>query len=289
MEKISFYDEIDKNKRESAILVTITIIIYSLFGAFLGYLFFNDTDAAIVSFVVFGVIAIFLAWNSYNNSERIIINSIGLIPADKNKYRRLYDLTEGLVIAANIPMPKLYIIDSYNINAFAAGKDPEHAIIGVTKGALEQLDRDELEGVLAHEISHIRNRDTLLMTILATFVGIAIIVLETLIRTRVRDRKKRSGPLFLAIFASAITILFLKLLQYAVSRRREYLADSTAVSLNRNPDALADALEKIMRHNSYEKRISTAYEHMFFAPIDIHGLFSTHPPIEKRIEKLRNM
>ncbi len=289
MKRISFFDEIEKNKIESMILIVITVILYSIFGAVIGFLFSNDPDIAIASLIIFGTVAIFLAWNSYNNSESIIVNSMNLIPADKKRYRRLYDLVEGLTIAADIPMPKLYIINSPNINAFAAGKDPQHAIIGVTKGALERLDRDELEGVLAHEISHIKNRDTLLMTIVATFVGIAMIVLNILFRVRARDRKDKAATIFLAILASAITILFLKLLQYAISRKREYLADSTAVSFNRNPDALADALEKIKKYNENETEVSTAYEHMFFAPINVRGLFSTHPPIEKRIEKLRSM
>lgn len=297
MKKRSFYDEESSNKRDSILLVILVISSVIFIGWFIGW--FYDPAFASTTLTIAAFIAVMMAWAGYYYSDSIVLATINAVPASEENYRRLHEIIDGLTIGAGLPKPRLYIIKSQDINAFATGRNPEHALIGVTEGALEKLDRDELEGVLAHELSHIRNYDILFMTLVATLVGVIVILSELFRRSfwyakTDRDERKGGGILLIIGLLFAILAPFLmKLVQLAVSRKREYLADSSAVEIGRNPDGLADALEKIKDYNQGRMRTSNAINHLFIAnPLrerNVEALFSTHPPIEERIKRLRNM
>jgi heat shock protein HtpX len=250
------------------------------------------------------VMVLLYAWGSYQYGDKVVLNSVNAKPAEGREYTYLNNTVEGLSIAAGIPKPDVYVIPSNELNAFATGKDPENASLAVTSGLMNTLDRDELEGVIAHEISHIRNRDVQFMTLVAVLVGVAGILSHMILRSywwgggrrrgRGRDREGGLGIVIivlgfiLAIFAPIAT----RLVQLAVSRRREYLADASGAELTRYPDGLADALEKIAKNNIGKMDVSESVSHLFISdpnrsPLD--ALYSTHPPIEERINRLREM
>jgi heat shock protein HtpX len=252
----------------------------------------------------FSVILILIyTWSSYQYGDQVVLSSTGAKPAEGNEFVYLNNITEGLSLAAGMPPPKVYVIDNQEINAFATGRDPQHASIAVTTGALQKLDRQELEGVVAHEISHIRKKDIQFLTLIAILVGLAAILSHIILRwgwfsgRGRRDRDRRGGGIeglilivgiLLAIFAPIVT----RLVQFAVSRRREFLADASGAELSRNPDGLASALEKIMRLNQGKMDVSEAVSHLFIADPNRTGLdslYATHPPIEERIKRLREM
>ncbi len=226
-------------------------------------------------------------------------------PADKKDYFDFYTTTENLTIAAGMPMPKLYVIQDPTPNAFATGRDDKHAVVAATTGLLERLDRTEIEGVIAHELSHVRNKDMLVSTVVAVLVGTLVYVTDFTMRSMFwgrgdRDSDSRSNPITTVLFFATIflTPILASLLQMAVSRKREYMADASGALLTRNPDALADALEKISADRHVSPTASNAIAHLYFSnPFGRNGnkgqwimnLFSTHPPIEERIKILRAM
>ena len=217
------------------------------------------------------------------------------MPADEITYRELHNLVENLSIAAGLPKPKVFIINDDAPNAFATGRNPENSSIAVTSGLLNRLDRSELEGVLAHELAHIGNRDILVMTIAVVLAGFIALVSDFLLRGfAFSGSDERSGgvQILIAIGASIIASVFATLLQLAVSRRREYLADATGALMTRYPEGLASALEKISSYGSPMKTASKATAHLYIsspfgARKKLAGLFATHPPVEKRISALR--
>jgi len=296
MKKRSFFDEVKKNKRDSIILLIIVFSSVIFIGWFIGW-FYNPALAS--TFIIIAAsLAIIMSWVGYYHSDKIVLATINAFEASPTRYQRLHNLIDGLCIASGMPKPRLYIIKSPDINAFATGRDPEHALIGVTEGALARLDKDELEGVLAHELSHIRNYDIRFMTLVATLVGLIVIISELFRRSmwygggRSRDDDRGGGILLIigllfAIFAP----LMMKLVQLAVSRRREYLADASGAEITRNPDGLADALEKINVYNTGRLRASKGVHHLFISnPLrNVNSLFSTHPPVKDRVKRLREM
>ncbi len=228
----------------------------------------------------------------------------GAKPADKKQYFNFYTVTENLCIASGIPMPKLYVIDDPVPNAFATGRNPQHAVVAATTGLLSRLDRAEVEGVIAHELSHIRNYDILVMTIVTVLVGTLAYAVDFMTRSMwwgrgSDDRESKNGiQSILFILSLFILPLLATLIQLAVSRKREYLADASGALLTRNPGGLADALEKISSVAQPMRHASTATAHMYISnPFKSNtrarswftNLFSTHPPIEERIKILRNM
>ena len=228
---------------------------------------------------------------SYYNSDKIAIASIRAKRASKEKYKQFYDLVEGLTIASGMPMPKLYVMDSPQINAFASGRNPEHAVICVTTGMLEKLDKKEIEGVLAHELGHVANFDIRYMTIATVMVGLIAIISEIFLRSLwFSHGSNNKGAIFIVIgIAMAILApIVVQLVQLAISRKREYNADASAVKFTRYPQGLIGALEKIKKENQPEKRIPKAVAPLFFSN-PLKGLASTHPPLEKRIEVLKRM
>jgi len=296
----SFHDEQSRNRRDSILLAMIVSAV--LFALIVSISYIWAPDAVYVMVPISLLFVFIYTWSSYQYGDRVVLSSTGAVPAEGPQYTYLNDTVEGLSIAAGIPKPKVYVVPSDEINAFATGKDPEHASVAVTTGLMRTLDRQEMEGVVAHEMSHIRNRDVQFMTLVAVLVGLAGILSHMILRSywwggrrgrRDRDRGNLgliivAVGFFLAIFAPILT----RLVQLTVSRRREYLADASGAELTRYPDGLADALEKIMKHNRGDMNISEAVSHLFIADPNrsaLDALYATHPPIEERIKRLREM
>jgi len=290
MEKIrlSFYNEIRKNKIYSALMVFFVLIILIALVYAIGLAI--GADIFIISILAI-IISIIYVLISYYNSDKIALASVSAKPAGR-EYKQYYDSVEGLCLASGLPMPKLYVMQHEQINAFASGRGPKHAVICVTTGALQKLNKQELEGVLAHELSHIANYDIRFMTLTAVLVGMIAIISQIFLRSlwfRSGNRDNKNGILILIGVAMAILAPILSMLvQLAISRRREYGADSSAVKFMRTPTGLIGALNKIK--NNPEMKVSGAVAPLFLAkPSRTAELFSTHPPLEKRIERLRKM
>lgn len=294
------YAEIDSNKRKSALLLV--FVFAFLIG--LGFIFSRATgDSAYAAVWIAIAISLVSASISYFQGDKIALWSSGARPIaeEENKYvRRLVD---NLCITAGIPAPKIYVIDDPAINAFATGRKPGTASIAITTGAIQKLHNEELEAVIAHELSHIRNYDIRFMMLITVLVGAIVIMANIFLRSRYffggrRDNNGGGGGLaaiflLVGVLFALISPLIAELIKLAVSRRREYLADASGALLNRFPEGLARALEKIRDENRPLLRASDATAHLFFAnPFSgkkFHALFSTHPPIEDRIKKLREM
>ena len=303
MERRSFHDEIKRNRRKSIILAsTLSIIIIALVYAF-AYIFAPEYLYIVLPMSFLFVII--YSYSSWMYGDQVVLRTTGARPAEGHEHIYLRDTVEGLSIAAGIPPPEVYVVPSEEINAFATGRDPEHSSVAVTTGLLSVLDREELEGVLAHEVSHIRNRDVSFMTLVAVLVGLTAILSHIILRTyrygaiggqRGRRDRERKGldvvilavGFFLAIFAPLLT----RIVQFAVSRQREYLADASGVELTRYSGGLASALEKIRDHNRGEMDVSEAVSHLFIADPNrsaLDALYATHPPMDERIRRLREM
>jgi heat shock protein HtpX len=247
-------------------------------------------------------LALFTSVGSYWFSDKIVLKMTGAKEVEKAQAPDLYNLMENLAITAGLPMPRLFIVEDPAPNAFATGRDPEHAVIAVTSGLLAILDRNELEGVLAHELAHVGNRDMLVMTVAVVLAGFVAIVADILTRSLLfggGDRNRSPVFLILGIVGIILAPIAAKMIQLAVSRKREYLADATGALLTRYPEGLASALEKISQSHQPMKRASHATAHLFISdPFKaeatgirkkLAGLFQTHPPAQDRINKLRNM
>lgn len=299
--KVNIFDQVSKNKRDSIFLGFLVFIILFALIYIISYIFVPDLLIVIMIFAFIVIIADI--YFSYNYGDKVILKSVNAQPANERDNRYLIDTVEGLAIAAGIPKPNVYIMKSDEINAFACGKDPKHASICVTTGALENLKRDELEGVIGHEMSHIRNYDVRFATLVAVLVGLAAIVSSMFLRSMFwggisNDREDRKGGVIflimivIAVILAIIAPLVTRIVQAAVSRKREYMADAGSAELTRYPDELADALEKIKKVNEGKMKVSEAVSHLFItdpnkSPLD--KLFDTHPPLEDRIKVLRAM
>lgn len=244
------------------------------------------------------VIVFIYTYSSYNYGDKVVLASTKAkrVKEGDRRYIHLINAVEGLSIAAGIPKPKIYVIESDDINAFATGKDPKHASVAVTTGLLKKLKRDEIEGVIGHELSHIKNYDIRFATLVAVLVGLVAIISYMFLRSfrfSGKGSKDKGGILILVGIVLAIFApIAARLVQFAISRRREYLADASSVQLTRYPDGLASALEKIMKINTGKMKVSEAVSHLFFADPSksaLDSLHATHPPLEKRIKILRSM
>lgn len=295
-ERISFYDQISKNKRDSIILIGVVGVILTLIIYAIGAIF-TEADAFVI--LIFATIFVLIyTLIGYHNSDKIALSSVGAKKADATIHKQYYSITEGLTIASGLPMPKLYIMDSPQINAFATGRDPRNSAICVTTGSLEKLNKQELEGVLAHEMSHIKNFDIRFMTLTAVLIGLISLVSQIFLRTmwlssgnrNNNSRNNSNGILIIIGLILAILSPILNMLvQLAISRKREYSADATAVKFTRTPTGLINALEKIKK-DSTEIKVSGSVAPLFISkPSKTAELFSTHPPIEKRISILKKM
>jgi len=298
MKKLNVQDEISKNKFKSVGLMLV-VFLSLIFIAYVIGMFYDPASAyffvaiALIFSLIFTVV-------SYYNSDKIVLATVKARPATKKEHRYLVNVVEELALAAGIPTPRIYVIDSQEINAFATGRDPEHGVICVTTGMMEILNRSELEGVVAHEMSHIKNYDIRFATLVAVLVGMIVIIADIFGRSlwfgcgRSRDRNNRGGVLIIVgVVFAVLAPIFVKLVQLAISRKREYLADSSGVFLTRYPEGLAAALEKIKKHNHEGLKVSRAVAPLFianpFSSKNVAVALSTHPPIDDRIKKLRSM
>jgi heat shock protein HtpX len=299
MEHRSFQDEISNNQRDSVLLIILVSLVIMGLIVTIGYLW--DPSSLLIVVPLGVIFVVIYSWSSYQYGDQVVLSSTGAKPAEGAQYTYLNNTVEGLAIAAGIPKPKIYIVPSSELNAFATGKDPQHASIAVTSGLLQVMNRQELEGVIAHEMSHIRNKDIEFMTLVAVLVGLAGILSHMILRTywwggSRRERDRGGNIVLLIIVVGFILAIFApiatRLVQLAISRHREYLADASGAALTRYPDGLADALEKIKNNNKGNMNISESVSHLFIAdpnksPLD--AIFATHPPIEERIKRLREM
>jgi heat shock protein HtpX len=295
------WEQITRNRVKSALLV----VFFVAFVIFLGWIFGKTTVWGPAGPVLAAIIAGVMAFAGYYNSDKIVLAISRARPATKQEFPYLYNTVEGLAVAAGLPVPKLYVIDDTAPNAFATGRNPEHAAIAVTTGLLQKLNRAELEGVIGHEMSHIADYDILLMTLTVVMVGTVALVSDWMMRSflwgggrRRRDAGGGQAGMILMLVALALAILapiIAQLIRLAISRRREFLADANAARLTRYPEGLASALEKLTRDAEPLEVANKATAHLYIVnPLKdiggaMNGLFSTHPPAEKRIEALRAM
>jgi heat shock protein HtpX len=293
------YKQIDSNKRRTIIL----IFLFLIFIIALGYVFslaFNSYFYLVLAVLV----SLVQAFVSYYYSDSIALAiSKAREASRKEPFLELHRLVENLCITAGLPKPKIYLIHDSAPNAFATGRDPKHASIAVTSGLLEKLNKNELEGVIAHELSHVGNYDIRLMTIVVVLVGVIALLSDWFMRWSFwgggrksdNDNNSQIGAILMivAIVLAILAPLFATLIQLAISRKREYLADATGALLTRYPEGLASALEKISADQEPLEVANRATAHLYIAsPLkgkNVSGLFSTHPPIQDRIKKLRGM
>lgn len=291
------YDAVARNVRGTWLLFAIFVLVIVA----LGYAFSRLFDLGYVGVAIAGVLALAGAWGSYYHSDRLVLAISGAHEAPRDLYPYLYNAVEGLAIAAGIPVPRVYLIGDTAPNAFATGRDPQHAAVAVTTGLLDKLDRLELEGVLAHELSHIKNYDVRLATVASILVGMIILLSDMFQRSmfwgrRRGSREGRGGSGLVVLVGLALAVLaplFAQLLRLAISRNREYLADSSAAMLTRYPEGLASALEKISADPEPLEVANKATAHMYIIdPLRewggyVNSLFKTHPPVEERARRLR--
>lgn len=301
------YDQVAQNKRRSAAIVIGFVLFTTLVIAVILWLF----NLGFIGIGIAAVVAIASAWGAYWKSDQIALKMSRAQPADEHTYARLHNLVEGLCIASGLPKPRIYIIDDPAPNAFATGRNPKHAAIAVTTGLLDMMTRVELEGVLAHELSHIKNDDILVSTLAVTMVGMITLAADISVRMmwwnggrsgRNSDREGGAAP-FLAIFGLALLVLsplLAKIMQMSVSRSRESLADISAIEMTRYPPGLISALEKLRDDTTVVHASSRATAHLWIeSPVardekegklsKWNKLFDTHPPIEERIAALQEL
>jgi len=295
MERLSFHEEIRKNKISSFFLIGIVLIV--LLALVYAISFVIGGDYFFIIIIAGTIISILYVVGGYYKSADLAIASVNAKRATGPEHRQYNDIVEGLCLASGLPKPKLYIMQNQQINAFASGRDPQHAVICVTTGALEKLTKHELEGVLAHELSHIANYDIRFITLTAVLVGMIAIISQIFLRSLFwssmtgRGGSKDNGKAIFMIIGIVLAILapiIVALVQLAISRKREYAADSSAVKFMRTPTGLIGALKKI-QHNTPMK-VSGAVAPLFLAkPQKEKEWFQTHPPLSKRIARLERM
>ena len=295
------FQDIKRNKRESwfivfAFVLVITLIIYYICMAL---------DLGTISIFIALIFSITSAWSSYYYSDKIVLKLNKARPATKEEDLQLVNILDALIVAAGLPnKPALYVVDDPQPNAFATGRDPEHSVICVTTGLLEKLEYYELEGVVGHELAHIKNYDIRLSAIVTVMVGFVVMISDLFSRalfwggTRDRDNDNKGNGILMLIGLIFLILspIFGKLMQLAISRKREYMADATAVQFTRNPDGLISALEKISGDPNELKTANNSTSHMYIVnPFRNNGkkkstnVWSTHPSLEDRIQALKNL
>ena len=294
----NIYEQIDSNKRRSWLIIGFFIAFITAFGYFFSYIYGYDWTFLIFAVLISGV----GSWISYYNSDTIALSMAGAHLVTHKTHPIYTNIVENLASVARIPKPKTYVIDSPALNAFATGRDPDHGAIAVTQGLIDALTRTELEGVIAHELSHIRNYDTRLMTIVAILVGSIAMILNWSWRLswhkggdRDSDSKGNAIIMVIGLVFIVLAPIIAQLIQLAISRRREFFADASAAHLTRQPSGLIGALKKIAANESIQlESANTATAHLYIddpVTTETHGswmakMFSTHPPITERIRAL---
>lgn len=287
------YNQIDSNKRKSWLLMLIFALVIAALGWAWGY-YSNDSYAPVIMAVLLATILNLVSWFA---GDKIALSTAGAKAIKKEDNPYVWRLVENLSITSGLPMPQVYIINDTSMNAFATGRDPQHSSIALTTGIIQGLNNEELEGVIAHELAHIKNYDIRLMMIVIVCVGVITLLADWLIRGSLfhsRSENNRNNGLIalIGIILAILSPIFAKLIQLAISRRREFLADASGALLTRYPEGLARALEKISQQNQSLRRVNKATAHLYIAnPFGskVSQLFATHPPIEQRISALRKM
>lgn len=289
------FESVRKNKTKTTFIIILFFLFVALFAYFLAYIFGEDSNFA---FVVATILASITSIISYYASDKIVIKANHAREATREEYLELNEILEALCLGAGLPKPKLYIMDTESPNAFATGRNPKNAALCVTTGLLKKLDKYELEGVIAHELSHIKNYDILLSTVATVMVGGIAIIADSISRGFFRkndddDSKGNSIVIIIGLIFILFAPLFSKLLQLALSRNREYLADASAVSITRNKDGLISALKKISSDTTVvggaNKTSASMYISDPFKKMERDSLFSTHPTTSNRIKRLENI
>lgn len=289
----TLYTEQSKNVTKTWALMTVFFAVVVGIGWFISYYYGNAN--ILYFFVIFSIL---MNVFSYWFSDRIVIKLAGARPATREEFFDLYTAVENLSITAGLPMPKVYVVDDPAPNAFATGRDKNHAVVAATTGLLKILNQNELEGVIGHELSHIGNRDMLLSTVVVVLVGFVTIAADVFVRgahwgARESDDSKANALLFLlGLVFMILAPIFATLIQLAISRKREFLADASGALLTRYPEGLASALQKIAQTNQPMRRQSSAIAHLYISDPKgglrrkLSGLFATHPPVEDRVQAL---
>lgn len=288
------YSQIDSNKRRTAFLIGIFLVFIIGLGWFLSRYYGNPAILYVAA--IFSMVQALI---SYYYSDKITLAVSGAVEAPrKEPFLELHRIIENLAITGGIPRPRIYVIEDSAPNAFATGRDPKHAVVAVTTGLLSKLNKRQLEGVIAHELSHIGNYDIRLMTVVVVLVGTVALVADWFLRSLWfhGDREERQGGQFLILIGIVLAIvapIAATLIQLAISRKREYLADASGSLLTRYPEGLAEALEIIAKDKEPLEVANRATAHLYIANplkgVNVSTLFSTHPPIEDRIKRLRHM
>lgn len=302
---MTHYQSIQDNKTKSFVVVTAFMVFIAGATYLMATAFGYGLDMVGIALIVSGLMSFF----SYYYSDKIILTISGAREAKREEYFDFYTVTENLCLGAKMPKPKLYVIEDTAMNAFATGRDPEHAVVCATTGLLSRLNRSEIEGVVAHELSHVKNYDIRLMSIVTILVGFVALLSDWMIRMtyfgggRRRNDNKESGQMEMILFIVGLVLAILspiiaQLIQLAISRRREFLADASAVGFTKNPEGLAKALEKISGDKEPLEAANKATAHLYIAnPLkNTHSavgmfakMFATHPPVEERIKALRQL
>lgn len=293
----TFYTHQGENIRKTWMLMGAFLILVVALGYAVSW--YMNSSAILYGAVFFALI---MNVGSYWYSDKIVLSMTGAKPVSRAEFPELWNVVENLSITAGLPMPKVYIVEDQAPNAFATGRDPEHAVVCATTGLLQMLNRSELEGVMAHELSHVGNRDMLVMTVAVVLAGFVAMLADFFMRSMMwggSDRQKSPILIVFAIVGIILVPIASQLIQLAISRKREYLADASGALLTRYPEGLASALEKISTYGRPMQRASHATAHLFIAdPFGgkersigsrISGLFQTHPPAADRIRILRDM
>jgi heat shock protein HtpX len=301
------YEQIASNKRASWALIVVMVAILCLLGFVIGRAYFGTNRSGIGLLGVFGVMTIAWSLIGYYSGASLVLAVSGAKPVTHETEPQLWNVVQEMQIAAGLPaMPAVYVIEDQAPNAFATGRDPQHAAVVVTRGLMQRMNREELEGVIAHEMSHVRNYDIRFATLVGVLVGVIALVSDFFLRSSFffggrRSNESNSGGFGAIMFVVAIVLAILApiaayIVQFAISRRREYLADASGVELTRDPNGLADALQVIADDPEPLRVANRATAHLYIAnPLKAKktkehaGLFDTHPPIQKRIAILRAM
>jgi len=304
MPAMDFYKQISDNKRMTVLLFLAFFILIGLLAGIISILLGGLNVYGFTYFTIFGILIILFALISYYSCDSIVTFVSGAKEADKKKFNQLYNIVEEMCIASGLPKPRVFVIEDSAINAFATGRDPQHAVVCVTTGCLSRLNREELQGVIAHELSHVKNYDIRTMTIATVLVGIAVMLSDFILRFAFYSKgnsDSKDSRLFIvlivvAIILALLTPLIANLIKLAVSRKREFVADAGSAEMTRNPLALASALEKISKDTEPLEAANKATAHLYISdPLKnnkglwLKNMFSTHPPVSERISLLKGM
>ncbi|MBI5148756.1 M48 family metallopeptidase [Candidatus Pacearchaeota archaeon] len=290
---ISFYDQISRNKLNSIALIFIIFLVFLALGYLVSLVFYRGSIFIVMS--ISTVISLLYIWLTYYYSDKIALSSVGAKPADPIKYRQYHSSIEGLCIASGLPKPRLYIMENPEINAFATGRNPKNSVVCVTTGALQKLNKSELEGVLAHELSHVRNYDIRFMTLVVVMVGAISIMSQMFLRSLYykgggdSDNKGNAILIIIGIVLAILAPILTQLVQFAISRKREFVADAGSVQITRYPAGLISALKKIKGNQPMQVNKTTASLFIANPSGKLGALMSTHPDINERIKILEAM